>query len=64
MILVKIKAIGRVNIFTFVFRSGRIGSTEWEMLKIYEELLGKECWSNVCCVITHVDFSSDEYEKT
>lgn len=32
------------------------------MLRIYQELLGKNCWLNVACVITHADFKPDDHE--
>jgi hypothetical protein len=61
MMLDKIQKLSAVNLFTFVFPKGRMGGKEWEMIRIYSELLGKNCWSNVACVITHVDFKPDDF---
>jgi hypothetical protein len=37
-----------------------MSSAHWEMLAVYGELLGKNCWKHVACIITHVDYNADD----
>lgn len=62
-ILHEIKSLVTVDVFVLVLKADRISQAHWEMIAIYRELLGEHCWSNVICVITGVDFISDEMES-
>lgn len=42
--------------------NGRVDDNLQQMIQIYKELLGSKAWECLVCVVTKVDWDSDQYE--
>ncbi|CDW86407.1 aig1 family [Stylonychia lemnae] len=57
-----IKNQGEIDVFILVIKKDRMSSLFWEMLALYKEMLGPNCWQNFVIVLTGVDFISEDIE--
>lgn len=51
------------NFIIFLNGAERLKNSEYEMIEVYRDAIGKNNWKHIILIVNKLDYSSDDYDS-